>query len=1222
MQRSGGGEGARAGCPIRLLLAPPPSLRAQIIIWCSPAPFVARTGTEEMDAITAICVSPKKDLIAIAERGEKATISVYEVKTRKRKKVMTAMDVGSVEYVHMCFSADGKELLALGGEPDYVLVKFNWEKGAVKASCKASQPQNTPVYQASFMPQDPQIVCVCGHNLFRFYRIQDQNFKPMPNPMQKRDAQNYVCHAWVSDERVIVGTETGELLLVENFECKPQPLLNSPMDGNSINCVITQGDGRGFICAGDGGAIHIFERVDESRGGGNEREYYRRAGGFKLENTHSRIMTLALSPSSENVLAATHDAQLLSVPLSQAAMGGGDKADGDSKDNGIVPAAQPFHSSPIVGLDTCLRKPLVATCSADRSVRVWNYMDRNIDIHKTFPEEAFSVAFHPSGLHVLVGFSDKLRLMNLLIDDIRMVKEFPIKSCKECCFSNGGQYFAACNASLIQIFNSYTCEPVGNLRGHSGKVRSIYWTSDDSKIVSAGADGAVYEWKVKECKRDGERDNVLKSCQYHSVVCSADARSIFAVGSDKKLKEISDSQTSKEFYCDDCCLTQVALSHGGRMLFAATDTGAVRSYKFPLTGEFQSYEAHGGDVTRLRISYGDDYLFSVGSDACMYVWDIKDREGRVSKQKGELLPPAEEILITKSDLEEKTQRMTELLTKVDELTMQSDYQLRLVELNFQDRLKEVNDKYTGELEEARSKYDILLQEKNDQELDNEERVSALEEKQQDQLQQFEQQYQEKIMAEVERYQALQQEKELMNERWDEQNSLLVESHEQVVQQMTEEYESKLQALAEAVEQGKEDREDLIRQFEETKRQIEEDADREIEELKEKYEAQVNREREICLRLKGDNTLMRKKTKAMQHEITAHQDDIKSLFENEKELRKVIALNEKDIRGQRQEIKERDETIGDKEKRIFDLKRKNQELEKFKFVLDYKIKELKKQIEPKMEQIAAMKEQINKMDQELERYHKNNSNLELTISDLRLKLGGVQRELKSQRNRTKDAELYIARFKTEVHDVVQAIQDPHALKDGAKQLYHKYCQRDADGDSVAVEEDADVASEYARQRDYLEKTVNSLKRKGFKDTERHRVESMRIMQENVALIKEINELRREMKAMKAQAQAERLAGTSFGSSRGPAPQAEKELAIQREQIRQLRERIDQLETGRPPSAISSRPGSRERLPPMEGLPGEMMPMGLDGTEPPPPAAEPAPEAAPEPVAPEPETEPEA
>ena len=53
--------------------------------------------------------------------------------------------------------------------------------------------------------------------------------------------------------------------------------------------------------------------------------------------------------------------------------------------------------------------------------------------------------------------------------------------------------------------------------------------------------------------------------------------------------------------------------------------------------------------------------------------------------------------------------------------------------------------------------------------------------------------------------------------------------------------------------------------------------------------------------------------------------------------------EKDIAGLKREIRERDETIGDKERRIYELKKKNQELEKFKFVLDYKIKELKKQV---------------------------------------------------------------------------------------------------------------------------------------------------------------------------------------------------------------------------------------------------------------------------------------
>jgi hypothetical protein len=50
---------------------------------------------------------------------------------------------------------------------------------------------------------------------------------------------------------------------------------------------------------------------------------------------------------------------------------------------------------------------------------------------KYFGEEAYSVAMHPSGLYVLVGFIDKLRLMNILMDDLRPVREFSIKSCRE-----------------------------------------------------------------------------------------------------------------------------------------------------------------------------------------------------------------------------------------------------------------------------------------------------------------------------------------------------------------------------------------------------------------------------------------------------------------------------------------------------------------------------------------------------------------------------------------------------------------------------------------------------------------------------------------------------------------------------------------------------------------------------------------------------------------------
>ena len=56
----------------------------------------------------------------------------------------------------------------------------------------------------------------------------------------------------------------------------------------------------------------------------------------------------------------------------------------------------------------------------------------------------------------------------------------------------------------------------------------------------------------------------------------------------------------------------------------------------------------------MRISYDDGFLFTVGEDACLYTFKIMDKEGRGLKAKD--ITYAEEILITKSDLEEKVRR--------------------------------------------------------------------------------------------------------------------------------------------------------------------------------------------------------------------------------------------------------------------------------------------------------------------------------------------------------------------------------------------------------------------------------------------------------------------------------------------------------------------------------------------------------------------------------------
>jgi DNA repair exonuclease SbcCD ATPase subunit len=77
----------------------------------------------------------------------------------------------------------------------------------------------------------------------------------------------------------------------------------------------------------------------------------------------------------------------------------------------------------------------------------------------------------------------------------------------------------------------------------------------------------------------------------------------------------------------------------------------------------------------------------------------------------------------------------------------------------------------------------------------------------------------------------------------------------------------------------------------------------------------------------------------------------------------------------------------------ELKAKNKELEKFKFVLDYKLRELKKEIEPRDEQIMQMRETIRELDEELQHDHRSNVGLEQSLAEKQAKIESVQNECK-------------------------------------------------------------------------------------------------------------------------------------------------------------------------------------------------------------------------------------
>lgn len=423
-----------------------------------------------------------------------------------------------------------------------------------------------------------------------------------------------------------------------------------------------------------------------------------------------------------------------------------------------------------------------------------------------------------------------------------------------------------------------------------------------------------------------------------------------------------------------------------------------------------------------------------------------------------------------------------------------------------------------------------------------------------------------------------------------------ELEENEIQSLIKDYQEKIAHEQAVKARLQAELEGLRKDADEEKKLVEEDVDEELNEVTRSYEEKLLAERTITLKLADAGTLFQKHFHNQRESINAALMELKGMKATQQQLMQDIHALVKDIEINNKELRERDSTIADKHNRIAQLRRKNQELEKFKFVLDYKVSELRRQLEPRRRDVELLKSQITQMQKEVAQYQRAGEALDLDVKRLALKHHGLEGALTESKQERREAAARISRFKADLHDVASALNGDKfkELKAGIRLLYSRHVLaytpdtnrlmfRDSDKMAETVQRRAralggastrgslartseDVRSDYQRQREYLEKSLDALDVKFRKDSQVHRSDSVRIMNENVSLIREINDLRRELHLARSQSSIRDAAvsamsghkavkrGGGAGKNTKVALAMTREIETQQEQIRALKSRL--------------------------------------------------------------------
>ncbi len=289
-------------------------------------------------------------------------------------------------------------------------------------------------------------------------------------------------------------------------------------------------------------------------------------------------------------------------------------------------------------------KPLIASASYDKTVKVWQQKTGDIVQTLPHPDGVPALAFSPNGKYLVTGSYDNVvRLWDLQSGTLLKSLNGHTQMVWGISFAPNGKSFASVGADdsiWLWDFKTGKGEKLGE---HDGDTWGVTYSPDGKYVLSSGEDDLVKIWKVN----DGQLANVLDahSGAVLNIVFSHDGTMMASGGDDYtvKLWNTQNWQVTSTFSGDFYSVYGLAFSPDDKLLVSGGRDkglfGEFLQYHFDYKSDENSvtmlmwdveqkvlvkqFNGHSDDVNNIEFSRDGQFIISSGADGKVILWDAK-----------------------------------------------------------------------------------------------------------------------------------------------------------------------------------------------------------------------------------------------------------------------------------------------------------------------------------------------------------------------------------------------------------------------------------------------------------------------------------------------------------------------------------------------------------------------------------------------------------------------